>query len=218
MAETEEEERDAKRNTNNMTMDTLCHWYPVITNTQGKITNVTNARSISSDILAETIKGFNGLMIQSTINYYVYYNSEEDDAEINPNSDLKVDTQTSDEKKRKVTDTETTNGNSPCKLLINRIIPETTPFKILPIDQPIAYDAVGSGEILHARCKIISKDIVTGAARSAEFVFWTPADKRRQGTDGTTLGDRNTAVGYARLNSPVRICGITTSSPIRTGN
>ena len=57
MAETEEEERDAKRNANNMTMDTFFHWSPVTTNTQGEIANVTNERRISLDILAETIKG-----------------------------------------------------------------------------------------------------------------------------------------------------------------
>ena len=64
MAETEEEEREAKCNANNVTMDTFCRQYPVTTNTQGENSNVTNERRISSDILAETIKGFNGLTIQ----------------------------------------------------------------------------------------------------------------------------------------------------------
>ena len=37
MAETKEEERDAKRDANNVTMDTFCHQSPVTTNTQGKL-------------------------------------------------------------------------------------------------------------------------------------------------------------------------------------
>ena len=80
MAETEEKEHDAKHNTNNVTMDTFCHQSPVKTNIQGEIANVKNKRRISSDILSETIKGFNGLTVQSTINDSAYYNSEEDDA------------------------------------------------------------------------------------------------------------------------------------------
>ena len=35
MAETEDEERNAKCNAINVTMDTFCHQYPVTTNTQG---------------------------------------------------------------------------------------------------------------------------------------------------------------------------------------
>ena len=122
IAETEDEERDAKRNKNNVTMDTSCHQQPVTISTQGEITNVTNERQISLEIMVKTIKGFNGLTIKSTINNSAYYNSEEDDAESNPNSDPKVATHTSDGNKRKVTDTDTTNGNSPRKLLINRLI------------------------------------------------------------------------------------------------
>ena len=44
MAEMEEEQRDAKRNANNVTMDTFCHQSPVTTNTQGKIENLKNER------------------------------------------------------------------------------------------------------------------------------------------------------------------------------
>ena len=80
MAETKEEEHDSKRKANNVTMDTFCHQYPVTTNTQGEIENVTNEKRISSEILEETMKGFNGLTILSTINGSEYYNSEEDDA------------------------------------------------------------------------------------------------------------------------------------------
>ena len=41
MAETEEEERNAKLNANNVTMDTFCQ-SPVMTNTQRRNTKVTN--------------------------------------------------------------------------------------------------------------------------------------------------------------------------------
>ena len=56
VAETEEEEHDAKRYANNVTIYTLCHKSIDITNTQGKISNVTNERLISYDILVEAIK------------------------------------------------------------------------------------------------------------------------------------------------------------------
>ena len=71
-------------------MDTFCHQSLVATNTQGEIANVTNERQISMGILVETIKLFNGLAIQSTINNCAHYNSEEDDAKKDPNSDAKL--------------------------------------------------------------------------------------------------------------------------------
>ena len=55
MTETEEEEKDAKLNVNNVTMDTLFQ-YPATINTQSKYANVTNERQINSDIHAETTK------------------------------------------------------------------------------------------------------------------------------------------------------------------
>ena len=157
------------------------------------------------DILAETTKGFNGSTIQSTIKNSTYYNSEEYEAEIDKNSDPKVSAHT-------------TNRNSPHTLLINRIIPEIIPATIPPIDQTIAEDATGSGETLKARRTIISKEIVTDAARSAARVFRTPADAIRHVMDGTTSQDGNNAVGYARLNYPVRICVSTTGYLIWSGN
>ena len=83
MAETEKEEFDAKRNSNNVTIYTLCQ-SPDMTNTQGNILNVPNERRISSNIMAETIKGFKELTIQSTVNNYLYYHSKEDDASAQP--------------------------------------------------------------------------------------------------------------------------------------
>ena len=55
MSETEEGKNDAKRNANNMTMDTF-YQSPVTNNTQGKIANVPNERQVASNILAEMIK------------------------------------------------------------------------------------------------------------------------------------------------------------------
>ena len=77
-------------------------------------------------------------MIQSTINDSAYNDSEESDAESDPNSNPKVANNTSGGKKRKVTDADTTNRNSPRKLLISRLIPEIIPVSIPPTDQTIA--------------------------------------------------------------------------------
>ena len=67
-------------------------------------------------------------------------------------------------------------------------------------------------------CKILSKEIITDAARSAVSVFRNRADIIRNCTDRTTQQDRNTAIGPIRLDYPVRIGGRTTGSPRRTGS
>ena len=100
--------------------------------------------------------------------------------------------------------------------MINWLIPEIIPVVILPIDQNIAEDAVGSGDTLHVRCTIISEDIITDAERSTTYDFWTPDDVIRHGTDGTNPRDVNTVIGSTRLALPVRIGGSTTGSQIRT--
>ena len=46
MAEKGDEERDAERNANNVTMYTFFHQFPVMTNTQGDIANVTKRRRV----------------------------------------------------------------------------------------------------------------------------------------------------------------------------
>ena len=160
---------------------------------------------MSSDILAENIKGFNRLTLQSTIKYSVNSHSEKNDAKIDPKIDQVVDTHTSDEKERKVTDTDITKGNSPHKLLINRLIPDIIPVVILPIDQMIVEDAAGSGKTLHACRMILSKHIVTDVTSSAAHFFWTPINVGWHGTDGTAAQDGNTTVGSIILGSPVRI-------------
>ena len=63
MAETEEEERDARYNAKILTMGKFFRRSPVTNNTQGDIVNETSERWISSDILAETINGFNEFTI-----------------------------------------------------------------------------------------------------------------------------------------------------------
>ena len=163
--ETQGEERNITSDANNVTMDTFCQ-SPVMHNTQRNIANVPNERRIYSDILAEMIKVFNRLTLRSTIKYSGYYNSDEDDAESDTNSDQLVATHTSDGKKRKFTDTDTNNGNSPQKFLINRTIPVIIP----PIDPPIADGVAASRGTLHANHTIASKEIVTDAARSGARV------------------------------------------------
>ena len=67
MAETEDEEQDAKLNYNNVTMDTFIQ-PPVTNDTPREKTDVENERRISSDSLTERLKVFNILTLQSTIN------------------------------------------------------------------------------------------------------------------------------------------------------
>ena len=109
MEETEEEKCNIILDANNVTINNFCQ-SPVTTNKQRKNTNTifTSERRITLDILEETIKG---LTLDLTINDSVYYNSDKDDAEIDPKRDPKVATHTSDGKKIKVTDTDTNNGN-----------------------------------------------------------------------------------------------------------
>ena len=92
---------------------------PATTNTQRKNSKIPNERRITSYILAETLKG---LALHSKINDSAYYNSDGDDAEIHPKCNPLVDTHTSDVNKRKVTDTDTANINSPHKLLIEQFV------------------------------------------------------------------------------------------------
>ena len=102
MAETVEEERNAKNNADNVTIDTFCR-STVTINTQRKSANFANVWQISLEILAETIKGYKRLTIKSTINNSAYYHSEEYFSKRNPKSDLLIDSHTSDEKERKNT-------------------------------------------------------------------------------------------------------------------
>ena len=190
MADIEEEERDAGRNTNNVTMDTFSQ-PPVPINTQRKIANVPNERQIASKIMSETIKRFKVLTVQSKINDSEYYNSDEDDAESDPNSGPKVANQTSDGKKINVTDTDTNNRNYSQKLLINGLIPEITAGVIPPINNITADGVKASGRTLHAQHTIILKEITMDAARSAARFFKDPLMVNWKDMDGTISRDRN---------------------------
>ena len=153
------------------------------------------------DILAETIKGFKILTLHSTINDFAYYNSDKDDAEINPKSDPLVATHTSDGKKIKVSDTDTINRNSPQKLLINRTIPVIIP----PIDPPILNGVMASRRTFRAHHMIALKYIVTDAARSGARVFQDHVAVNQKDKYGTIPRDENTSRIPPRFISPVRI-------------
>ena len=95
-------------------------------------------------MLEEMLKG---LTIDPTINDSAYYNSDGSDAEGNPKIDPKVDTHTSDGKKIKVTDTNTTNRNSQHKLFFKRNLR----MIILTIDPQIAGGVAACRGTTHAR-------------------------------------------------------------------
>ena len=160
------------------------------------------------DVLAETLKG---LTIDSTIKYYAYYDSDENDAEGNPKSDPLLDTHTSDGKKIKVTDTDTINGNSPQKLLINRTLPIIVPLIYPRIPGGVA-DVRGT---MHTRQMLTSKVIVTDTTCSCARIFQTHGDVSRMGRDGTTPRDGKTSIRSPRLNYPVLNVAGTTISPTR---
>ena len=154
------------------------------------------------------------MKIQSTISDSSYYNLEEHDAVSDPKSDVLVATHTSDENKRKITDTDTTNVNSPHKLFLCQIIPGA----IRQIYQTIMEDVAVIGETLYTRMMVLSKEIVTDAAHIGARIFQTPREVIRTVRDSTTPGDRNTAVDAARSTSPVQICHSTTDSPSPNSN
>ena len=161
VAETKEEER----NSNNVTMYTFIQ-PPVTNNTPREKTDVANERRISSDGLIETLKGINRLTLQSTI-----YNSTDDHsnknvAKSNPKSDPLVSTHTSDGNERKISDTDTTKGNFPHKLLMNREIPAIIQGVIPPINQTTADGVAPTGSRL---AKNISE-------ATADRASWTKAN------------------------------------------
>ena len=82
-----------------------------------------------------------------------------------------VDTHTRDKKKEKITDTDTTKGNYPLKLLTNREIPPIIQGVIPPFNQTTSDGVATSGRALHAVRVVLHKEIVTGATRSAAGVL-----------------------------------------------
>ena len=126
-----------------------------------------------------------------------------------------VATHISDGKKRKVTDTDTTNVNSPQKLLINRLIPDIIPVIILPITPWIADGFASSSGTLHARQKISSKEIVTDLARGGAHVFKDPTVVNWKDTYGEIPQDGNTVGIPPILTTPVYIGDRPSVSPTR---
>ena len=70
MAETEEEERNINSDSNNVTINTF-YQSPSTTNTQRKNANIPNETQITSDILAETLKGFTIFQQSTTLNIII---------------------------------------------------------------------------------------------------------------------------------------------------
>ena len=126
------------------------------------------------------------MTIQSTIN-----NSGEDDTESDPNINPKVATYT-------------TNGDSPHKLILNRIVPNIIPGAIRLIDQTTTEDVAGIEDTLDARQTVLLKEIVTDATHSGAHIFRNPRDVSRTGRNSTMPQDRNTAVAASSLTSPVQ--------------
>ena len=147
-----------------------------------------------------------------TINDAGYYNLDKNDAEDNQKSAPKVDTHTSDEKERKVT--ETTNRNPPQKLLSNRTLPIITTL----IDPWIPDGIETCGGTPHVRPTPTSKVVITDVTRSSVRIFQTHAGVSKKDRDGTTPHNCNTSIKSPRLKSPVTISGGTTVSPTRTGS
>ena len=113
----------------------------------------------------------------------------------------------------KVTDTDTTNGNYPQKLVINR----TLPMIILTTDPQISVGVAADRCPTYARQMPVSEVIVTDTARSGARIFRTPTDVIRTYRDRTTPRYGNTPIITPRLTSPVLIGGGTTVLPTRNG-
>ena len=151
----------------NVNKDTFFH-SPITTNTQGENANaiLPSERLNNSDALTETLK-------ELTINNTEYDNSDANDAGGDPTSNPKVDTHTSDRKKRKVTDT--SNRNLQQKLLINRtLLIITTPIHP-QIDNMV--ETSGASTIkLSTPC---TTEVITDAAPRKARSLQTPGHVRR---------------------------------------
>ena len=139
---------------------------------------MTSERRISLDILAETINGFNQLTIQSTVNDSEYYDSEENNAESDPNSDKKLATYT-------------TNGNFPHKLLTNREIPAIVQGVIPPFNQMNADGVMTSRGDLHTVSTVHRKEIIMGATHSTAVVIKDPLVINWKDTSGPIPVDKD---------------------------
>ena len=127
-----------------------------------------------------------------------------------------VATHISDGNKIKFTGTNTTNGNYPQKILINRLIPEIIPF-VIPLDPRIADGVATSSGMFHAHQTISSKEIVMDTARSGASIFKDLKVVNWRDTEGIIQREGNNVVMVERLTNPVMIGAGTSVSPNRTG-
>ena len=185
-----------------MTTDTFIQ-PPVTTNTPREKKYVANERQIPSDSLTETLKVFNKLTLQSTINDSTDDHSNKNVTESDPKSNQLVATHTSNRKKRKTADTDTTKGNYPHKLLTNRENPAIVPFVILLVNQTTADGVAKGGRALHAVCAVLHKVIITAATRSAAGVLKDPPMVNWKYASGQIPQDRNTVRIFLRSTTPV---------------
>ena len=109
-----------------------------------------------------------------------------------PKSDPLVATHTSDRNERKITDTDTTKGNSPHKLLTKREIPAIIQGVILMVNQMTVDRVATSGWTLYVVRAILHKEITTGATRSAASVLKDHLVANWKETIGIIPLDRNT--------------------------
>ena len=104
-----------------------------------------------------------------------------------------VATHTSDGNKRKITDTDTTNGNHPHKLLTNREIPAIIQGVIPTVNQTTADAFVTSRRALHAVHAFLNKEIVTDATRITVDALKDPPVKNWTDASGPIPVDKNSA-------------------------
>ena len=233
-----DEEKYAKRNVNNVNKVTLFQ-SPVTVNSQKKDANVIYERRIASVILAETIKQFKECNIQSTINNFGYYDSNE---QVNATNDSKeqVDVMNwlrndSEEQFNVINDSEelvdaksnpssdpkvatyTTNGKFTQKLLFSWFVPKIIPATIRPVDQIVTEDLPGIREILGSRQMVLPKASVTDSSRSGACILRTPRKVSCTSRDRSTPQDVKSSVATARLNPPSPILNSNSISPARTG-
>ena len=179
---------------------------PVTTNKQGEniYTILTSERLNHLYALEERLK-------DSTINDAVYFDLDKNDAEGDPEIDLKVDTHTSDRNNRKVM--ETTTRKLPQNLLSNQPFPTITEI----IDPRIPHGVATCEGTPHDLLTPTSKVVITDTVCSSARILRNPEDVIRTGRDGTIPRDCTNSISSLRLNSPVLIGGGTTVSPNRTG-
>ena len=180
----------------NVTADTFSQTY----NTQRENVNerLTSEKLDKSDALAETLKYL-------TINDTAYYESDsanENDEKVDSTRNPKIVTHTSDENKRKFTDT--SNRYLQQKLWSNWTLKIVTTTMDPRIDDSIA---TCSGTP-HTLVTPTTKELVTDTAFRSARVLRTPMYVIRKGSYGTTPRDTPHSVRNSWDNSPVLIGGI----------